>query len=275
MKTKWIASCVLLFFLATLATHAETVYERVMRTGKIRAGYGIYPPGVIKDPNTGKLSGAAVEALNKAAENLQLKVEYVEEIPWGNMIEAINSDRVDVVLYVWANSTRARMVDFSTPLFYSVINAYARPDDKRFANGLAEGMKDPAVTVSGMDGEMSLMIAKADYPKNKTLGIAQGEFAQTLLAVVHKKADVIFTEAPTVHDFLKHNPNTLKNITPDRPVRVFPNTFMIKRGQMEFKNMLDRALEELHNSGVIDQLVSKYEPYPNAVYRVALPYRTK
>ena len=35
----------------------ETAYERVTRTGVLRCGYATWPPNVMKDPNTGKVSG--------------------------------------------------------------------------------------------------------------------------------------------------------------------------------------------------------------------------
>lgn len=35
----------------------ESAYDRVMRTGTIRCGYFIWPPGFSIDPNVGKRSG--------------------------------------------------------------------------------------------------------------------------------------------------------------------------------------------------------------------------
>ena len=41
----------------------------------------------------------------------------------------------------------------------------------------------------------------------------------------------------------------------------------------QLKQALDVAIEDLQNSGFIDQLLDKYEPSPNTFYRVAQPYR--
>jgi hypothetical protein len=48
---------------------------------------------------------------------------------------------------------------------------------------------------------------------------------------------------------------------------------MFKRNQMEFKNMLDTALDQLINSGAVDKVIRKNEPAPNPLYRDALPYQ--
>ncbi len=45
----------------------DSLYNRVIRTGKIRCAYIVCPPACVKDPNTGKLSGAAVEIMELLA----------------------------------------------------------------------------------------------------------------------------------------------------------------------------------------------------------------
>ncbi len=48
---------------------------------------------------------------------------------------------------------------------------------------------------------------------------------------------------------------------------------MMKKGEWQMKQMLDVAIEDLLNGGVVDGLLTKYEPAPNTFYRVARPYR--
>ena len=93
-----------------------------------------------------------------------------------------------------------------------------------------------------------------------------------LLNVVQNKADIAFAEPAIAIQFLKTNPNTLKNAA-ETPVAVFGNSIAFKKGESEFKSMLDNTIDELSNMGIIDQIIAKYEPAPNAFYRVALPYK--
>src|SRR5438309_6353296 len=65
----------------------QNAYDRVVQSGTLRLGYVPYPPGLIKDPNTKKLTGVFAEVIEEAAKNLGLKVEWAEEVGWGTMIE--------------------------------------------------------------------------------------------------------------------------------------------------------------------------------------------
>ena len=71
----------------------QTAYERVVETGIIRVGYVPYPPGLIKDPNTKKITGIFAEVLEEAAHNLDLKVEWTEQVGWGTMVEGLKANR--------------------------------------------------------------------------------------------------------------------------------------------------------------------------------------
>lgn len=74
----------------------ETVYERIIKTGKIRAGYITYPPAAIKDAS-GKMTGIFVETLERAAQNLGLTVQWTEEVGWGDQIAGLEADRYDII----------------------------------------------------------------------------------------------------------------------------------------------------------------------------------
>jgi ABC-type amino acid transport substrate-binding protein len=265
---------VFLFLSTSGLLRAESVYDRVMRTGTIRVGYLTSPPGVIRDPNTGAMAGIAVEALNRAAANLSLKVDYVEETQWGTMIEGLATGRYDVAMMVWGNAARARLADFSIPLFYSAVNAYVRPDDRRFDHGLEAGLRDPAVRIATVDGDVTESIALSRFPEVKRVELPQNaDVAQLMLAVTTRKADVNFEEAASARYFTDHNPGSLKNATPDKPVGICGNVLVFKRGEFEFERMLDHALEEQIDLGFVDRLIKKYEPFPGALYPAALPYR--
>jgi polar amino acid transport system substrate-binding protein len=251
----------------------SAVYERVMQQGKIRCGYVIYDPGCLKDPNTGKLSGIGIDTLEMVAKNLGLKVEWTEEVGYGSMIEGLQSNRYDVVATpLWTNANRARLVDFSKPLFYSPVFVYVKAGDRRFNANNWHMLNSPQYSVSTIDGETAEIIAREEVPNAKKVSLPQlADFSQLLLNVSSGKADATFTEPAGAAAFIKNNPKAVQTI--GKPVRVFPNCWVFRRGQMEFKNMIDTALDQLINSGAVDKIIRKYEPAPHALYRVALPYQ--
>ena len=255
------------------AKKTKNLKSQVLEKGILRCAYPVYAPGVIKDPNTGKMSGIMVEVLEKAAQNMGIKIEWVGEVGWGEMIEWLVTNRCDVVAEVWANTSRATRVDFSIPIFYSGIGAYVRVDDHRFDKDL-NTINDPKVKVSVIDGEMSLLITETDFPKAKRVSLPQlSQISQMLLNVKMKKADVAFVETYQAMEFIKNNPDSLRNVATERPLRVFGNTCMFRQDEYAFKAMLNAALMELINSGFVDSVIRNYEGLPGVLYRPALPYR--
>ncbi len=258
---------------------ATSTYDRVISTGTIRCGYIPYPPGSFKDPNTGKLTGVFVETMEEAARRLDLKVQWTEEVGWATMIEGLQTNRYDMVCTpVWENATRGKVADFSVPLYYSGIGVFTRMNETRFIK--KDGSLDFAainskgVRISTSDGDIAQTIAQADYPNAQEIAVSQmADRAQMLLNVTDGKADIAFNEPQTAFEFSKKNPNKLKNLVPQNPIRIFPNVMMFKRGQPEFKAMLNSSLQEVINSGYVDKLLDKYEPFQGATYRLAYPYR--
>jgi ABC-type amino acid transport substrate-binding protein len=253
---------------------AESLYDRVLRTGRIRAAYVVNFPQLMKDPHTREFSGIGFDILTLATKRLGLKLDLTEEVTWGTMIEGLRTSRYDLVAYpVWANSIRARAADFSRPIYYSRVCAFTRFGDKRLDSSL-KGLNDPKFKIATIDGEMAEMIAKSDFPTAKHLSLPQqSPVSDLLLSISTGKADVTFVEPSLALDFVKHNPKSIQNMTNDRPVRVFPNTYMFKTGEGEFKAMLNTALDEIAGSGELEKIIAKYELFPRAYLRCATPYQ--
>lgn len=253
----------------------ETTYDRVLASGVIRAGYVVYPPGLIKDPNTQKISGIFAEVLEEAAKNLGLRVEWAEEVGWGTMIEGLKTNRYDMIgSPVWPLAQRAKFAEFTTPVYFGGLAAYVRTDDHRFDGNLA-ALNQAGVRIATLDGEVTDTVARYDFPKAQPVSSPQStEIASLLKTVTSGRADVTFVEPFIALEFMRTNPNTLHEPEPGRALRLYPNTYMVLPEQGHFKAMLDSAIEELINSGFVDRVLDKYEPAKGAFYRRAAPYRT-
>jgi polar amino acid transport system substrate-binding protein len=257
----------------TAAPVRTSAIERIEKARAIKCSYLIYSPYFRKDPNTGKLSGIFHDLMEEVGKNAGLKIEWVEEVGYENIFPGLNSDRYDVFAGgLWPNSTRAQAGFFTIPVFYSVIKAWGRPDDKRFVNNLS-AINSPGVRIATIDGAMEDIIAKTDFPTAQRLSLPQlSPFTQNLLNITTGKADVTFAEPSIISEFLATNPGKLKELAPGQPLRVFGNSLVIKLGDIDLKEFLDVALRELLYSGSIDRILAKYEPAPNSFPRVAKPY---
>lgn len=253
----------------------ETAYDRVMRTKTLRCGYVVLPPTIIKDPKTGTYSGIMYDIVEEIASRLQIKVEWTEEATWATYMEGLYDGRYDVLCAAaWASNlgewARAETVG---PLYYSAINVWVRSDDHRFDNNI-DAINDPNVTIASIDGTIPGRIAATDFPKAKILSLPQaGEHSLNLLNVVHRKADLTMVETYTGNEFLANNPNSIRNVTASKPMRVYPNVFLVSKGEYKLQTMLQMVLNDMQSNGIVDAIIKRYEKYPNSLYRVQKPYQ--
>lgn len=260
-------------FPAFAANDQESAYERVMRTGEIRCGYIVWAPMFMKDPNTGEFSGIFYDYMEKIGDALDLTVRWTEEVTPATYVEALRARRFDMLCSAdWPNASRGKYLDYVDPVFYLALVPFSRPDDTRFDNALSL-INDPRVTVSVIDGEMSSIIARSDFPDAQTLELPQmADAAQMLMNVADGKADVAITALTTGLAFQEKNPGRLRQVPADRPVRLFPNTLSLPLGEDELRQVMNTVTRELHYSGAIDRIIDKYEEYPGSLYRVSKPY---
>lgn len=245
---------------STVAEKKETAYERVLRTGTLRCGYTVWPPYVMnKDINSGELSGAAKDIIEEAAQNLSLKVEWVEEAAWGTFPEALKAGRFDAMCTpVGVFAHRAREVRFTIPAFYSPIYGYVRADDTRFDNGF-EGLNDPSMRISAQDGEGSAMIAQKHFPKATLVSIQQlSDLAQIFLNVTNNKADIVFNTPDAAQGFIDKNPGKLKRVG-TQPFETYSIAYSVAMSEPNLQDMLSTALIELQNKDIINRYLNHYD----------------
>lgn len=260
----------------TKAAAANNTLERVLSSGVIRCGYVNYPPNLIVDEKTKKISGIFPEILEKAAENLGLKVEWTEEVAWGTMIEGLQARRYDLVgCPVWPTGQRVRVADFTEPVHFNGVEMYVRADDTRFDNNIST-LNDPKFKIATVDGEAAASIAQEDFPKATTVSLPQlSDLSQLMLNVSNGKADATFVDSIIAQQFIQKNPGKIKPARPGFPVRLYANEMMLKKGDDALRRALDAAISQLHNNGVVDQIIRKYEPFPGAYYRKARPFQAQ
>ncbi len=251
----------------------ETAYERVIRTQTLRCGYVMHPPHVAKDPTTGKLSGAIVDILNEAGRLLNIKVDWTEEVGWGNSVESLQSGRVDAICTdYWMNPVEGRYVGYSMPLYYETVVAYGRADDRRFIRNL-DAVNDISVTVSATDGSINGIIAQQDFPMAKISWLPNMTAdLQVLTEVESGKADIAFVPVQDGLRYAQANPGKLINLTPDRPLRAFPVTIALPQSDTALKTMLDSAFVQMLYGRFVDKTLDKHGMPADAVFRVARPY---
>lgn len=254
----------------------ETLYDKVLESREINVGYYNGEPYFIKDPNTGEVSGIFAEILEHVGDKLELNINWVGEANFPTMAEDLESGKFDIIgSGIWINGQRGKVSDFTIPVLYDVVGAYVRIDDDRFDNGL-EVVNDPDIKISTIDGEMASVIADQDFPNadaNTASLPESADFTQMLINVVNKKADITFLGLAAANEFMEDNPGVLKAVSMDKPIRTFPTAIMVKRNEYEFTRMLNLAIMDLINNGIVDKIITKHEEFPLSHYRTAKSFR--
>lgn len=266
-----------LFSLPAMALDKESSFERVLRTGVIRCGYAVGRPYLFVDPNTKKISGLSYDVMNELGRVLKLKIEWVEEVEWANLPEAVYSGRVDMACSgAYATAARGKRMGFTRPVLFARMDAYARINDKRFDNNKGR-INQEDVRIISKEGDMADEVVKAEFPKAQKIYAPQLSGEDFLfLGVVDGKGDVLLTTTNYALNYMKERPDALRKVPLDAPIRYFGLSYGVSIYEGELLKMIDTALGQLLQSGDIDRIIDKHEKdYPDSFLRVAKPYEVK
>lgn len=247
----------------------ETVFARVMKAKEIKCGYIIAPPYIIKDPNTGKMSGLNYEMVEAVGRNLGLKINWATEVGVGDVAASLAANKFDVMCQtLWPSAARFSGVTFmNRPQFYSAIYAAVRADDKRFDGDLKKADK-PSVTATAFEGDFSADLVAEKMPQAKRhLLSASSSLADYLMQLTTKKADILFIDKGTLTDFSKNSPGQIKLVENVPPARTYGEHLAVKPGEYQLRDMIDMATLQLVNDGVFEEIVKRYaKEYGTDIY---------
>ena len=245
---------------ATSANPAMRGLMRVRDSHTLRAAYINYPPSMTVDPNTKALGGIMPQVMSEAAKAMGLDLKYTEETTFASMVDSLENEHADVVVSgIWPSSTRALRADFSRVVYYSPVYAYVRSSDARLDGKLAS-LGGGQLRIATIDGELSSIVARSDFPAAPAVSLPQqSDVAQLLLQLSSNKADVTFV-APAIADaFLAKNPGSIRRVANAAAVRLFPNTFLFRKGDTALRDAVNIALVELTNSKKLSAIVRPFD----------------
>jgi polar amino acid transport system substrate-binding protein len=235
----------------------ETAYDRVVRTNTLRCAYALYPPFLGKDPNTGKLNGIMADVMAEFEKASGLKIEWGPEIDWGNIAATLQSGKADAFCTTMLlTPKRGRVMAGSIPIFFTTVEAYARPDDLRFDNN-SERLNQPDVRLSVNMGDLSEEVALRFFPQAQRVykGELGGESA-LFLNVAANKADVTFSGPANLFAYNKNNPAmTLRQVKFQRPLMNFAGAMGVEIHETALLNVIDATLHDLIDNGIVDKIL--------------------
>lgn len=266
----------LLFILIVLmafpawAAQKESAFERVLRTGTIRCGYTVYDPIIIKDPNTGVLSGLLYDYMENMGKRLGLKVEWALEINLTTYLQDLQDGKYDMECSGgWPNARRARVAEYTKPIAYFPVYFYTQAGNTAYDGKFAaiNNAKTRFVTIPGDYTE--------DYwrdvvPQSMQVSV-DATLAAMVVEIISGKGDVALWDAPSARAAMQEHPGKLRRVDLP-PAKVTPINTSVAKGEFALKSMIDEAAQEMIFDGVIEQLLAKYHLTPDIAFRPARPY---
>lgn len=250
--------CLLFAPLAVEAQQQQSVLQNIQRTKTINAGYIPYPPFVIVDPNTKKLSGYFIDLMNEIVANMgqDIKINY-EETTWGTMVVGVQSGKFDVVVSgIFSTIPRSMQVTFTRPVMLVGLSAVARNDDTRFKTD--EDLKKPGLTIAVTAGEVGHGYAKQFLPNAKLIVLDTPDITRPMLEVLAGRADIGIADSMSVYNFVDAHKGKAANVFADRPLYLYGTGLLLPR-DLQWKDFLDQAIDFLGYSKVLDRLEAKYK----------------
>ncbi|MBE2191813.1 MAG: amino acid ABC transporter substrate-binding protein [Alphaproteobacteria bacterium] len=241
------------------AAENESVYDRVVKSGVIRCGYGISPPVMVKDPNSGVMSGLDVEIWNEIGKELGLKIEWAEEAGWGNFIEGLRTGRYDAFCSeLWPDPARSKFLSLTDPVLFSFLDAYVRSDDMRF-DGHLDKINDPSVKIPAIEGDVSATLSQNGFSKATLEYLPQtATLSDMFLSILTKKSDVIFIDQAMIAGLDQNNKGKIRKVENVPHAFTFGSYYGVVAGEYQLRDMINLALRTMKNDGRLEKLAQKY-----------------
>lgn len=234
----------------------KDVLERIEKTNILRVGFTNSVPTLMYDRDYDNFSGIFYEIIIGLAKKYKWQVRWTEEIGYGVIVDGLDDKRFDVFgSTVWPTPERKRQADFSISLFKSPVFTFVRKDYHKTED---EMRNDPYARVAIKENDISDSIAKADFSKNRRVRVPQlSDNAEGLRFVAKDKADFTFVEPYLAH-YVNEQAGAKLVAASKRPIRVYENTFMFKKGEKRLEEFFDKEILLLKASGTLEKIIRKY-----------------
>jgi ABC-type amino acid transport substrate-binding protein len=242
-------------FAAATDGAAAQVMDRILREKKIKVGYIPSPPGTIKDPASGDITGYYVEGLRYIFKTINVEPEFIETT-WANFAAGLQSGQFDLSMAgTFATIQRAAAVEFTRPIHYLGYSAVVRKGDTRFKE-LADFNKE-GVKIAVLQGGAGLEFARENWPKATLVTLATGNLTAPFIEVAAGRADMGTEDAFQARRFAAQQPG-VDVLFSEQPYNVLPICWSVKRGNGDLLNFMNVAIDFMLGTGRWERIAEKY-----------------
>lgn len=244
-KMTALALAMLLLALCCPGAMAGATIDRIAETGTIRVGTSPTMPPLSAKGKNGMLMGFDIDLANILASAMGVELRFVE-LPFGELLEAVNEDKVDMVISgVTMLPKRNMKVVFAGPYLIGGQTVLGTNALMAAING-RDDLNKAHYTVAVAKGTTAEDAAQGVLGKAKIVLAADEDAALKLL--LDKKVDMVVADmtfaAMAAFRYAKQDLAVI-----GKPFTFEPFGIAIKPGDPQLQNLLDNFLVTFHGSG--------------------------
>jgi polar amino acid transport system substrate-binding protein len=236
------------------AADAQTM-DRILSEKKVKIGFIPSPPGTIKDPKSGELSGFYVDSVRLIFKQVNVEPQFVETT-WAAFAAGLASGQFDLsIAGTFATVTRAAAVEFTKPISYLGYSAVIKKGDTRFKD--LSDLNREGIKIAVIQGGASVDYAKENFPKATLVTISGGNLLAPFVEVSAGRTDVGIEDAWQARRYSREHPE-VTDLFDGRPYNVLPIGWSVKRGNDDLLKFMNTAIDWLMINDRFQKIAAGY-----------------
>lgn len=228
----------------------------VKQERELRVGYVPIAPWIIKDPNTGALSGSLVDSINSIGRASRIRITFVEE-SWGTFVAGLQSRRYDLsIVPAFLTIPRAESLAFTDPVTCLGNSALVRRGDARFTN--VYDLNRSGVRIAVVQGEQGHDFARVALGNATLVPIATNDLNVVFTEVLTGRVDAALGDIWYIDQFSQRHEG-VTDIAPGRPYSTLPASWAVRYGDDDLRLFINTSLTYLRGTGQTAVLNQRYQ----------------
>lgn len=226
----------------------KTALEEIKEAGVITVGNSPdYPPFETVD-DKGNPIGFDIDLMNAIAADLGVKAEF-KKMDFGTIITAVQNNQVNIGMSGFSISEdRKNEVDFSIPYYVGGQTVVVAPNS---AIKSLEDLKGKVVAVQS--GTTCAEVAIDNIPEAKVREL--DDFNTAFMMLKNNSAQAVVADLAVANEYISKE----GFIELGEPLNYEENAVVIKKGNSDVVDAINKALTKLKDNGTITELAKKWE----------------
>lgn len=242
----------------TVVYEKGSTFDKILHEDKMEVCYISWPPSIIKDPNTGEISGFMIDIINEISKDSDIKIEYIEST-WGGFPADLKTGRCDAVIAgIYPTIKRSTSISFTEPFFFAGNGGVIKKGDTRFKD--ENDLNKKNIKIAVIQGEFGQIYAKKNFPNAQLIVLEQSsDNTAPLVAVTSEQADVGLIMSDVTSEYVKIHPE-VDLLFDGKPYTTTPISWAVRKKDQQLLNFLNNGITYLKATGFLDASTKKYSP---------------